>query len=144
MKVRHTRSNSESCSPYSDLPHLWEGGLEHTVFYMGYAHIDEPKSGKEIQATIRNVRQSMNIHKAVLFQHRNGTLNVSESSGEKLLVFPLHCIAHCTHDMNRGSSDCLAVTFSSGHYAKQCHVFQAMSSREVRLSTYTLRRGGWR
>ena len=30
-----------------------------------------------------------------------------------------------------GYSDCLAISFSTGHYAKQCHAFQSKSSREV-------------
>ena len=30
-----------------------------------------------------------------------------------------------------GYSDCLAVSFAVGHYAKQCHAFQAKSNREV-------------
>lgn len=30
-----------------------------------------------------------------------------------------------------GYNDCLAVALGTGHYAKQCHAFQAKSSREV-------------
>lgn len=30
-----------------------------------------------------------------------------------------------------GYSDCLAISFAVGHYAKQCHAFQAKSNREV-------------
>ena len=37
-----------------------------------------------------------------------------------------------THDASKSYSDCLAVSFGTGHYSKQCHAFQAKSSREVR------------
>jgi len=36
------------------------------------------------------------------------------------------------HDVNKGGfNDTLAISFSTGHYAKQCHAFQAKTSREV-------------
>ena len=38
-----------------------------------------------------------------------------------------------THDASKGGyGDCLAIALGTGHYAKQCHAFQAKSSREVR------------
>ena len=48
---------------------------------------------------------------------------------EKLLLSPFHFVYHCAQDI-KGSS-CFGVAFGSGHYMKQCHVFQAKSEREV-------------
>lgn len=49
-----------------------------------------------------------------------------------------------THDANKGGySDCLAVALGTGHYAKQCHAFQAKSNREVRGKEGKWEGGDW-
>lgn len=130
----HSRSSSEIFNPYSDSSLGYHGhrdDSEHVVFYLGFSHIDDPKSSKDIQAVVRTVRHTMTAHKAVSIQFEEGMLTIYEQSGEKLLVTPLRSVAHSAHDILKGSTDCLAVTFRSGRYAKQCHVFQANTSREV-------------
>ena len=98
-----------------------------TVCYMGFAQIDDPKNAKEIQGIIKTVKETTMAQKPVKFTYKDGLLSVLEMSSERLLVCQLFHIAQCVH----GFSDCFAVAFSGGHYGKQCHVFQAKSSREV-------------
>ena len=98
-----------------------------TVCYMGFAQIEDPKSVKEIQGVIKTVRETTVAQKPVKFIYKDGLLTVLEMGSERLLVCPLSHIAQCAH----GFSDCFAIAFSGGHYGKQCHVFQAKSSREV-------------
>ncbi len=128
----HSRSSSEIYTLYVDSSSPgYRDDSEHVVYYLGYSVIEDPKSNKEIQAVVRTVRHTMTAHKAVRLQFEEGMLTIYEYSGEKLLLTPLRSIAHCTNDVTKGSNDCLVVTFRSGRYAKQCHVFQANSSREV-------------
>jgi len=96
---------------------------------MGFARvqIDDPKNGGEIQGIIKTVKEITIAQKPVKFTYNDGLLNVLEMSRERLLVCPLFHIAQCIH----GFSDCFTVAFSGGYYGKQCHAFQAKSSREV-------------
>ena len=92
--------------------------------------MDDPKSIRELQAVIKTIRHTAATHKQVKLSYRDlksHSLSVTDGDGEKLLISALHCI----QDINRGSGDCVAVTFAAGPLAKQCHVFQARSSREV-------------
>ena len=42
------------------------------------------------------------------------------------------CVMQVVHDVNKGGfNDTLAISFSTGHYTKQCHAFQARTNREV-------------
>ena len=97
--------------------------------YMGFATIEDPKSSKELQMAIRTVKETTLAQKPVKLVFQDGSLNVLEMNAERILACPLSYIVQCVH----GSSDCFAVVFGGGHYGKQCHVFQANSSREVRV-----------
>ena len=125
----HNRGNSEVYNPYREIYRSDQDYIDHVFFYLGYSHIEEPKSGKEIHAIVRTVCDTMTVHKAVRLHLEEGMLTVYEQDGEKLLVSPLRSVAHC--DVSKGSSECFVVTFKSGHYAKQCHVFQAKANKEV-------------
>lgn len=101
--------------------------------YLGYTYVKDPRSLREIQTAIRTVKQtSLNRNHWVVLTVKSGILTVFETSGEPLITSSVACIAHCVCELNRVLNDCLAITFSSGHNAKQCHVFQAHSAREVR------------
>ena len=105
------------------------------LLYLGFASIEEPRSSREIMSIVKNVSETSPTQKSVVLTHHGGCLTVSEG-GEgrgKLLACPLYFVAQSTHSLTRGSSDCLGVSFSSGPYAKQCHVFRARNSREVRV-----------
>ena len=102
-------------------------GFEKVVHYLGYIYIDDPKSAKEVNGAIKAVRLSTVTPYLVKIAERDGSFSVTNADGEKLLISPMHCI----YDANKGKSECFAVAFISGRYAKQCHVFQARSSREV-------------
>ena len=97
--------------------------------YLGYSCIDDPRSTRDVQESITAVRESNAADKVVQLSFHKDSLVVLEGT-EKLLHSPLHSVYHCAQD-TKGSS-CFGVTFGSGHYMKQCHVFQAKSDREVR------------
>ena len=100
--------------------------------YLGYTYVEDPRSLREIQTAIRTVKQtSLNRNHWVNLTVKSGMFSVYETTGETLIMSSVACIAQCGCELNKGLSDCLAVTFSSGHNAKQCHVFQARSAREV-------------
>lgn len=104
-----------------------------SVEYLGYTYVKDPRSTREIHTAIRTVKQtSLNRDHWVYVIVNGGMLTVYDALGETLIMSSVACIAQCVCELNRQFSDCLAITFSSGHYAKQCHVFQAKSSREVR------------
>ena len=104
--------------------------------YLGYTYVKDARSLREIQTAIRTVKQtSLNRDHWVGLVVKAGMLLVQDMTGEMLIMSSVACIAQCVCELNRALNDCLAVTFSSGHNAKQCHVFQAKSAREVsRLS----------
>ena len=106
---------------------------DSTLEYLGYTYVKDARSLREIQTAIRTVKQtSLNRDHWVGCAVKTGMLLVQDmSSGEMLLMSSVACIAQCVCELNRALNDCLAVTFSSGHNAKQCHVFQAKSPREV-------------
>lgn len=123
-KSRHKRSFSD-LSESDSYPH--EGSL-HVVQYLGFAHVEDPKSLREAQAVIKSVRTSSSTHQQVRLLCQDYSLVVLETDGDQLLVSPLFCV----QEVVRSLGDSVAVTFGSGRYATQCHVFQAHSSREVR------------
>ena len=97
--------------------------------YMGFATIEDPKNSKELQVAIRTVKENTLAQKPARLALQDGSLNVLEINAKRILACPLFYVVQCVH----GSSDCFAVVFGGGHYGKQCHVFQANSSREVRV-----------
>ena len=100
--------------------------------YLGYTYVKDARSLREIQTAIRTVKQtSLNRDHWVGLVVKAGMLLVQDTTGEMLIMSSVACIAQCVCELNRALNDCLAVTFSSGHNAKQCHVFQAKSAREV-------------
>lgn len=121
-----TRSISEILDS-SRAPHVHE----HLLCYLGYAWVDEPRSTKELQAGIRFVHASNLVQKSVSVTHFGGNLIVREISGDKLLESPLHFVAQVAPDDIKGSGQCLAISFLSGHNNNQCHVFRAKTNREV-------------
>ena len=118
----HKRSHSDTGNSFPR-----EAPGYHVVHYMGYAHIEDPKSFREAQAAIKHVLASNPAHRLIKLLHPDGTMVILDSDGERLFFTELVCV----QDVVRGYGDSIAVTFSSGRYAKQCHVFQAHSSREV-------------
>ena len=76
--------------------------------------------------------------KTVAMSHGQGILTVlEEESGERLIHCPFQDVAVLTQDTGRNSytensSCCIVMAFHSGRYARQMHVFQAKTSREVR------------
>lgn len=122
------RSLSEILAP-SKAPRI----SEHLLHYLGYAWVDEPRSTKELQSGIRFVHASNLVQKSVSVTYVNGNLNVSEVSGDRVLVSPLHFIAQVLPDDMKGSS-CLAISFMAGPNNNQCHVFQAKTNREVGIN----------
>ena len=104
--------------------------------YLGYTYVKDARSLREIQTAIRTVKQtSLKKSHWVNFTVKAGMLSVYETTGETLIMSSVACIAQCACELNRALNDCLAVTFSSGHNAKQCHVFHARSAREVGVGT---------
>lgn len=102
--------------------------------YLGYTYVKDTRSLKEIQTAIRTVKQtSLNRNLWVNLTIKSGMISVHDTtSGETIVMSSIACIAQCVCELNRAWNDCLAITFNSGHNAKQCHVFQAKSAREVR------------
>lgn len=101
--------------------------------YLGYTYVKDPRSAREIHTAIRTVKQtSLNRNHWIYIVINSGMLSVYETNGDSLIMSSVACIAQCVCELHRQLSDCLAITFSSGHNAKQCHVFQAKSTREVR------------
>jgi hypothetical protein len=100
--------------------------------YLGYTYVKDARSLREIQTAIRTVKQtSLNRDHWVGLVVKAGMLLVQDTTGEMLIMSSVACIAQCVCELNRALNDCLAVTFSSGHNARQCHVFQAKSAREA-------------
>lgn len=120
----HFWSRSRSQTNLSEDHQSSRSQEECVIYYMGYSY------AKDAQAVIKMVRLSAATHKRVKLSYRdlqNHSLSVYDEDGERVLSSALRCI----QDINRGSSDCFAVTFAAGPLAKQCHVFQAKSNREV-------------
>ena len=100
--------------------------------YLGYTYVKDARSLREIQTAISTVKQtSLNRDLWVSFTVKAGMLSVYETTGETLITSSVACIAQCVCELNRSRNDCLAISFSSGHNSKQCHVFQAKSARQV-------------
>ena len=126
-KDSRDRSASELVSP-SELAGHPRTNLE----YLGYTYVKDPHSIREIHTAIRTVRQtSLSRNHWVNLSVKSGMLTVYETTGETLIMSSVACIAQCVCELSRALSECLAITFSAGHNSKQCHVFQARSSREV-------------
>ena len=105
---------------------------ETNLEYLGYTYVKDVRSLREIQTAIRTVKQtSLNRDHWVCLEVKSGVLVVCDQRGETLIMSSIGCIAQCVCELNRALNDCLAITFSSGHNAKQCHVFQAKCAREV-------------
>lgn len=128
-KSSRDRSVSELVESTESVRSVSHSDLE----YLGYTYVKDPRSLREIQTAIRTVKQtSLNRNHWVQLVVKSGMLSVHETNGEALIMSSVACIAHCACELNRVLNDCLAITFASGHNAKQCHVFQARSAREVR------------
>ena len=127
-KDNRERSVSELVESTESIRISPDSGLE----YLGYTYVKDARSVREIQMAIRTVKQtSLNRDHWVGLAVRAGMLVVQDTSGEMLIMSSVACIAQCACELNRVLNDCLAITFGSGHNAKQCHVFQARSPREV-------------
>ena len=114
---------------------------DSTLEYLGYTYVKDARSVREIQTAIRTVKQtSLNRDHWVGMAIRAGVLVVQDTTGEMLIMSSVACIAQCVCELNRAINDTLAITFSSGHNSKQCHVFQAKSAREVSFCAQPTRR----
>ena len=129
---KHSKGGRErSISELYEAPQVSRGPRAN-LEYLGYTYIDDPKSVREIQSAIRTVKQTSLTHNHwVSLSLKSGTIKVVETTGETLITSSVTCIAQCVCELNRGFGDCLAITFTAGHNAKQCHVFQAKSTKEV-------------
>lgn len=107
---------------------------EYLLTYLGYSWVTEPRSTKELHSGIRNVQANRLVQRSVSVTHSNHLLTVREISGDKLLESLLQNVAQVAPDDIKGSGQCLAVSFHSGHYNNQCHVFQAKTNREVSMA----------
>ena len=125
---RHPKLSKNSRSRSMTGPVAAEQPEAFTLHYLGYSYIDDPRSTKDVHESITAVRESSATEKVVQLSFHKDSLVVLEGA-EKLLMSPFHFIYHCAQDI-KGSS-CFGVAFGSGHYMKQCHVFQAKSDREV-------------
>ena len=111
---------------------LHKGWPRSNLEYLGYTYVKDPHSVREINTAIRTVKQtSLSRNHWVNLSVKSGMLTVYETTGETLIMSSVACIAQCVCELSRALNECLAITFSSGHNSKQCHVFQARSSREV-------------
>ena len=132
-KSRHKRSFSDLAQGDDPCACPTHEGSLHVVQYLGFAHVEDPKSMREAQAVIKSVRTSSSAHQQVRLLCQDYSLVVLETDGDQLLVSPLFCV----QEVVRSLGDSVAVTFASGRYATQCHVFQARSSREVSEQAWT-------
>ena len=66
---------------------------DQSLHYLGFSSIAEPRSTREIQAVIRNVCASNLTQKSVSLSYQDGLLRIIGSSGDNLLVCPLHFVA---------------------------------------------------
>ena len=111
---------------------LSKGYPRTNLEYLGYTYVKDPNSIREIHTAIRTVKQtSLSRNHWVNLAVKSGMLTVYETTGETLIMSSVGCIAQCVCELSRALNECVAITFSSGHNSKQCHVFQARSSREV-------------
>lgn len=109
-----------------------KSGPRANVEYLGYTYVNDPKSAGEIQTAIRTVKQtSCTRDHWVHLSVKSGAITVHESTGELVLMSSVGCVSQVSCELSRGPNDCLAVTFSSGHNSKQCHVFRTRAAREV-------------
>ena len=82
-------------------------------------------------AALQTVKQTSREQQVVQVKCRGTELSVVDAKDEQLLACSLLSVAQCVQETTHGFSDCIAVVFSSGAWAGQCHVFQAKSPREV-------------
>ena len=123
------RSTSELYEPPKDLKSSPYPSLE----YLGYTYVEDPRSPREIQSAIKTVKQTSVTHNHwVSVSLSSVAITITEATGALLITCPLGCVSQCVSELNRGFSDCIAMSFSGGHHSKQCHVFQAHTSKEVR------------
>lgn len=134
---RRHRSISATVSS-SAIPLVQDCDHTHQIqlCYLGFVTVDEPRSTKDISAAVRNVMATALNQKNVTITFDQGVLTVAEESGDQLILCSFQHVAIVTQDSSRNSymensSCCLVMGFHSGRYAKQCHVFQAKTNREV-------------
>lgn len=103
------------------------------LLYHGYSTMTELRSQPEAMAALKTVKQTSCEQQVVQIKCRGTELSVVDAKDEQLLSCSLLSVAQCVQETTHGFSDCIAVVFSSGAWAGQCHVFQAKSPREVRV-----------
>lgn len=101
------------------------------LLHLGHSTMTDLKSQKEALSTVQFVKQTSREQRPVQIRCRGTEVTVTDSREEQLLACSLLSVAQCVQETVHGFSDCIAVAFSSGAWAGQCHVFQAKSPREV-------------
>ena len=135
---RRHRSVSATFSSMAALPSHDEYHTHQLhLLYLGFVTVDEPRSTKDISATVRNVMATTHLQKNVTVTYDKGVLTVAEETGDRLILCHFQDVAIVTQDTSRnsytdGSNRCIVLGFQSGRYAKQSHVFQASTDDEVR------------
>ena len=124
------RSTSEFYEPPKEIK---SSPPQLSLEYLGYTYVEDPRSPREIQSAIKTVKQTSVTHNHwVSVALSSVAITITEATGALLITCPLGCVSQCVSELNRGFSDCIAMSFSGGHHSKQCHVFQARTSKEVR------------
>lgn len=103
----------------------------YTLLYLGYAVLSDARASAEVPVAIMAVKQSPTDQKIVQILTQGEQLYVKEGEQE-LLTSPLTNISQCSQHTEQGFNDCFGLVFNSGPWIKQCHIFQAKNSKEVR------------
>lgn len=105
-----------------------------TLLYLGHEMIPDVRAADKVLAAIMAVKQSPTDQSVVQIFCQGTQLYVKEGNKE-ILTSPLTNISQCSHHSEQGFNDCFGLVFSSGPWFKQCHIFQAKSSKEVYIHT---------
>ena len=123
----------------------WMREETYQLLYHGCAVMTDLRSPTEAVQLLQLVKQTSSQQRLVLVSCRGTELSVVDAKDEQdqLLSCSLLSVAQCIQESSHGFNDCIAVSYTSGAWAGQCHVFQAKTPREVCLVTATSNRSMW-
>ena len=101
-----------------------------TLLYLGHAVLNDSRASEELAVAVMQVKQTSNAQKVVQILCQANQLYVKEGDKE-IISSPFTNISQCVQHTEQGFNDCLGLVFNSGPWFKQCHVFQAKTSKEV-------------
>ena len=108
-----------------------------SLLHLGQSSMSDLKSPREALAIVQQVKQTSREQKPVQLTCAGSEISVVERRKDTILSCSLLCVAQCVQETTQGFSDCIAVSFTSGAWMGECHVFQAKSSREVLLNSFS-------